>query len=625
MAEVPRADAAVAAGFVLAALGEAVVVHHAHAGLLAFHLAGAPVLAALAVRRTRPAAAVALVGGVAAGATVLQLRIWPGSDDSGGVWVFALLLACYSLGRHGRGRSVVLGGVVPLLVVLAADLTTMHGWERVSGILFVTTFIGVLPTAVGRIVQARRDRLAELDAQHDRILDQLAAERESAVLAERLRATERLQPALLDGMRALARDAEAGADAAQIEHDARDLLRRTREEVVALTAPLEAPADDWPAAPLAPRGEWLRRAAQPWTVLAAGAVTTGLALESTATLPLHTASWLALVGSAAVGAPLALVSWRPLAAIAASWCAAVAFSRLVAPLDGTLSGTAFALLAAFAVAALSRRRPAIVGLAVCLVGQVVGVGAADPVGEILILLICWLGGAAVHEASRLVEQSRVNHAVLAGQQAAARQRAVVEERLRLAREIHDQLGHSLTVVALQAGAARRVAVRDPDRARALMATISAAARDGVTALDAPRRTARLTDLLTRTAATGVTLEHDVEDAELLDDARHTVVVRLIQEALTNVLRHAPGAAVVVAVRREPDAYVVEVANSAPTHPPDSPGTGRGLAGIRERVAAVAGRVEWGPRPDGGFSLCAVLPEPSATEPGPVTASVGAVR
>src|SRR5262249_22808761 len=89
--------------------------------------------------------------------------------------------------------------------------------------------------------------------------------------------------------------------------------------------------------------------------------------------------------------------------------------------------------------------------------------------------------------------------------------------------------------------------------------------------------------------------------------RRTVVHRLVQEALTNVLRHAPGATASVSVRRAGDDVLVTIANSAPEHPGSGPGTGRGLAGIRERVTDHAGGVDWGPQPDGGFEICAVLP------------------
>lgn len=599
-----RIDTAVAAGFVAAAVVESVAVHRATPGLLVFGICGAPVLAVLAVRRTRPVLAVAAIAAFAVLGMVVQVSVWPDTDDSGGVWILALMLACYSLGGHARGRVLALGGLLPLVVVLAADLPTDSGWALVNGVLFVTTFVGVLPTVLGRAVGVRRDRLAALAAQRDLIVREQRAERESAVLAERLRTTERLQPALLDGLRELADRAENGVEPARIETAARELLTRTREEVTALTAPVEIAVD----APSPPDDHVraLRDAAQPWAAVVAGAVGVGLALESTGTLPLTVRPWVAVVAAGAVAAPLALVWWRPLAALAVTWCAAAAYSRLVAPLDGTLSESALALVAAFAAGALSTRRAAVLGLALCWTGQLVGVGTGDPFGEAVILTVSWLGGLALHEVTRLVEQSRANNRLLAGQEAAVAQRAVVEERLRLARELHDQIGHSLTVVALQAGAARRLGPDDPERVREVLGTISAVAREGAAGLDAPD-CGDLAALVERTRAAGLAVEAELPTADLLDPDEHEVVFRVVQEALTNVLRHAPGARATVAVRRDDDGIEVVVANSAPSRPGAGPGTGRGLAGIRERVVAGAGSVTWSRHADGGFEVRAVLP------------------
>lgn len=598
-------DVAVATGFVLAGVVEAIVLYHSSPGPLALRLGGAPVLAVLAVRRSRPALALAVVAVFGVLGTVLQAALLPDADDGGGVWMFALMVAAYSLGAHGRDRTLALGALLPLLVVVSIDVPTMAGWGLVSGILFVTMFVGVLPTAVGRIVRARGDRLALLDEQRERIRRELRSARETAVLAERLRTSERLEPVLLTGLRDLARSAEAGSDPGLIETAARRLLTRTREEVVALTAPVEVVA---PPAPEAPdHVEALRAAAQPWSVLAAGAVAVGLALESTGALRLEAPGWVAVLGALALGVPLALVWWRPLGMLTVAWGGAAAYSRLVAPLDGSLGGAALALASAFAVAALSTRRHAVVGLVVCWLGQDVGIGPADRLGDAVMMLVCWLGGLAVNEASRLVEHSRANTGLLADEEAAAAQRAVVEERLRLARDLHDQIGHSLTVVALQAGAARRLGDTDPGRTAAVLGVIATAARDGVAALDVGRTSADLDGLLGRTRAAGLVVEAAIDDDALADPELRMVVYRLVQEALTNVLRHAPGARAAVAVRRRGDDLVVTVANSSATGPDRAAGSGRGLTGIRERVAACAGEVSWGPVPSGGFEVRAVLP------------------
>lgn len=622
--DLDRRDVAVAACFVLAALGEAAVRHGHTPGLLAFDSAGALWLATLVVRRTHPVLPVCAIAGAGVVGILVTGLLWPDATDGAGVWILAMALACYSLGAHGAGRVVALGVLLPLVVVVTADWNTMSGWPRVNGIVFVTVFIGLLPTVVGRLVRVRHDRLRMLRDQHERIVRAQGKRQEAAVLAERLRTVERLQPTLLEGMQALARSAESGGEPGAIETSARSLLSRTREEVVALTAPLPpGPGERLPLAgvPAVDHVSTLRQAAQPWAVLGAGALVAGLFLEATRVLDASASDWVVLLGALAVGAPLVLAWWRPLPAVALAWVGAAGFARLVAPLDGTLSGPAFALVAAFAVAALSPRRPAVVGLVLCLLGQVVGVGTDDSFGTAVLVLLSWLGGLAVNEGSRLVEQSRANTELLTRQEAVSAARAVVEERLRLAREIHDAVGHSLTVVALQAGAARRLAGSDPERAQEVMRTVAAVARSGVTSLASGEQDADLVGLVERVRATGLEVEADLAGADLLEPAQRAVALRVVQEGLTNVLRHAPGARASVAVRPRGDIVEVAVSNSAPSVTGSGPGTGRGLVGVAERVRAAGGASTWGSLPDGGFGVRAQLPAltPESFPAAPVSA------
>jgi signal transduction histidine kinase len=600
-----RLDAMVAVGFVLAGVAEAVVRYYATPGMLAFNACGALALSCLAVRRQRPLVTTGVLTGTGVLGTTVPALLWPTATNTAGVWIFAMMLAAFSIGAHGRGWTVALGVLSPLVVALAADLTTMNGWARINGIAFITVFVGLVPTAVGRLVRARHDLLRRLHEQHERIVRRQHEEAVSAGLAERLRTTERLQPTLLVGLRDLAEAAETGADPGHIETAARELLARTRHEVMSLTAPVVGSVS--PTVPTIDHVRALRMAAQPWAVLAAGAIAAGLFLESSRALPHSAPGWVTLCVSIAVGAPLALAWYRPLTAVMLSWVGAAAFSRLVAPLDGSLSGTGLVVAASFAVAALSRRRWAAAGLLLCWLGQLVGVGTDDPLGEAEFILVCWLGGLAVNEAWRLVEQTRANNAVLAGQEQAIAGRAVVDERLRLARELHDAIGHSLTVVALQAGAARRLMVTDPARARAVLPTVAAAAREGIGVLEAAPAETDLTALLEHAGAAGLALDADVADAACLPPPQREVVHRILQEALTNVLRHAPGARAVVVVRCGDGGVEVSVTNTAPTGTASGAGTERGLAGIRERVFAQSGQVSWGTCEDGGFTLRAVLP------------------
>jgi signal transduction histidine kinase len=139
-----------------------------------------------------------------------------------------------------------------------------------------------------------------------------------------------------------------------------------------------------------------------------------------------------------------------------------------------------------------------------------------------------------------------------------------------------------------------------------LTTIATAARDGLSAMhgEAP---ADLEALLHRTRAAGLTVSAEVADLDLAPPQVRLLVCRIIQEALTNVLRHAPGAPAEVVVRRHGTGITVAVTNAAPRQPGAERGAQRGLVGLRERVTADAGELRWGPREGGGFEVFARLP------------------
>ncbi|GAA2340756.1 sensor histidine kinase [Dactylosporangium salmoneum] len=608
-----RVDAVVAAGFALAGVVEAAVVGHTGPGHLLLNVVGVLLLVVLAVRRRRPVLAIAGVAVAGVLVAVVPRLVWPPTGAELTVPMVAFMVASYSLGAHARSRAVLwLGVLLPLGVVLAVDLTAMmRGWRLLNGVLFVTLFLGLVPMLVGRAVRARQQRLSMLREQRERIEREQRANARSAVLAERLYTSERLRPTLLEGMRALSDDAEAGTDPGAVEEAARELLARTREEVVALTAPAGAAVSVVPA--VADHVPALRAAAQPWVILAAGAFAAGLATESVGVLAVPAAGWVAVLASVAVGLPL-VAAWRvPVTSAALAWLAAAAYSHLGAPLGGTLSEAALVFATSFGVAVLSRRRMAVVGLVVCWAGHAATAANPEILGDEAAILVFWLGGLAVNEVTRLVEQTRANNELLAGEEESAARRAVVGERVRMARELHDVIGHSLTVVALQAGAARRLSATDPARVPGVMRTIAAAAREGVAALEPADAGPELSAIIDRTRATGLPVDADVAEVTALGPQQRAVVLRVIQEALTNVLRHGPGSRATVVVRRDEEQLRVRVTNSAPTRPGSGPVMGRGLAGIRERVAAAGGQVTWGPRDGGGFELRAVLPLPAPAD------------
>ena len=209
----------------------------------------------------------------------------------------------------------------------------------------------------------------------------------------------------------------------------------------------------------------------------------------------------------------------------------------------------------------------------------------------------------------------------------ARRRAVDEERLELAREVHDVVAHSLTVIGVQAGAALRVFDRDPDRAREALSTIAltnrralAELRETIDLLRAPDRDdeaerrapvgrlAELPALIESARSAGATVDFSPIDTSAGDIGPALVersAYRIVQEALTNALRHAPGAAVTVEVERTTDAVLVRVADDGPGlrgHP-----EGRGITGMRERVAAIGGALSVTGGDAGGVVVNARLP------------------
>jgi signal transduction histidine kinase len=210
---------------------------------------------------------------------------------------------------------------------------------------------------------------------------------------------------------------------------------------------------------------------------------------------------------------------------------------------------------------------------------------------------------------------------------AQRKRAeAAEERTRLAHELHDSVGHTLTMMVVQAGAGRHVYDRDPEFARSALENIETSGRRALGELDrilgllrddgAAGRTPqpgldRIPGLVEELSTTGLPVELNFEGSA--DDVPVEVsrsAYRIVQEALTNVLRHAGSVPAVVTVHRGAGAVEVEVVNDPPAGDPPAiaeEGGGRGLVGIRERVAVLGGSVEAGPRPGGGFRVWARLP------------------
>lgn len=345
------------------------------------------------------------------------------------------------------------------------------------------------------------------------------------------------------------------------------------------------------------------------------------------------------VAAAVALAPIAYVQAPhvPLArALAVAMCLAVAF-RSRAPIPA-LAVPAFASLASTALGYLPPNGAGYAALQLCLYS----VAATYParVSAVIALIIAaggvyvtWsmglLGMAFTIAAvacnwfiARDLRTRRELVAVLRERAASAEQRVAADERARIAREVHDVVSHTVAVIAVQAGAARRMLDSDPDQAKVALAAVEKTARDALhdlrTLLDVLRPSAggdrrpqpgldRLPELMESFARAGLEIQSRIEVGEPLPAAADVSVFRIVQEALTNCLRHAGGAPVSLDVTRDGDTVEIGVHNGPGEAAPDANGAGRGLEGMRQRVKMFAGQMSAGPAEDGGWTVTVRLP------------------
>jgi signal transduction histidine kinase len=317
----------------------------------------------------------------------------------------------------------------------------------------------------------------------------------------------------------------------------------------------------------------------------------------------------------------------PAPALAASLAATIAYLGLGYPYDGTFF-VGLGVTAYLSSAAGARVRAAVfAGLTVVLFGVAGRLGFPSNPTAGLPFAVIVLGALVVGQA---VAESRARADARAGEahQAEALRR-LAEERLRIARELHDVVSHSISIINVQAGAAVHVMDERPEEARAALVAIRTVSRDALRDLRSILGLLRQTDdaesrspvagleqvpaLADNVRRTGVRVALDLGEGGAdgpLPPSVDLTAYRVIQEGLTNVVRHAPGAAATVTVRRQPGALLVEVSDDG--HPGATAaearqGAGHGLAGMGERVRAAGGSLEAGARPGGGFAVRARLP------------------
>jgi signal transduction histidine kinase len=287
------------------------------------------------------------------------------------------------------------------------------------------------------------------------------------------------------------------------------------------------------------------------------------------------------------------------------------------------------LLAAFSVACYARRSVVAIagGLALLAVMLVVLAskfysGGGATVGDLTILSV-FFGGAWT--AGWLLRQRAAQARRAVAESGELARSAVSEERTRIARELHDVVAHSVSIIAMQAGAAEELIDIDPARAREHMVSVRRTAREAMNemrrVLDLLRTDearyapqpglARLVDLLDEVRSAGVPVEL-IEEGERppLPPGLDLVAFRVVQESLTNVRKHAAGSPTRLLLRYGPAAIELDVANRPVGDHRAANGFrrgGHGLIGMRERVQLFGGTFQAGPTADQGFRVHAVLP------------------
>jgi signal transduction histidine kinase len=246
-------------------------------------------------------------------------------------------------------------------------------------------------------------------------------------------------------------------------------------------------------------------------------------------------------------------------------------------------------------------------LGVVLIAAVLAVAGAEIVPLLLATLTPWAAGRLLRSRRELVRALEERNRALEAEQEALAELAVRQERDRIARELHDIVAHHLAVIVIQAGAGRL------DASAERFAGIGAAGREALAELDRLVELLQAEDpgdleaLVGQARAAGVPLEYSAGEVPA---ALRDVAYRVVQEALTNAMKHAAGSAVTVRLAVGDGGLEVEVRDAGAAAPSAlaSSGSGLGLAGMRERVEAVGGRLDAGPFA-GGWRVLARFPTP----------------
>ncbi|MGI5285386.1 sensor histidine kinase [Nonomuraea polychroma] len=333
--------------------------------------------------------------------------------------------------------------------------------------------------------------------------------------------------------------------------------------------------------------------------------------------------------AAVVTGSLVLVAWRraPLVSLVVSTACMLVYAAHAQP--GPPSAFPV-LVSVFAAVRAGHRLPAALASVAFLGGSLaVSLPNADLSGRNLqttTLLVGWflmagVGATVTRHRQAYLEQAEQRAAEAERTREEVARRRAGEERLRIARELHDSLTHSISIIKVQAGVAVHLARKRGEEVPAALLAIQEASSDAMRELRATLEVLRdsdgepaasgldrLDDLVERARSTGLPATVTISGVRRRLPAEvDNAAYRIVQEALTNVSRHAGGATAAVRVDYAGDELVVQVDDDGQASADAPPVPGVGLLGMRERVTALGGRLRAEPRPEGGFTVRAELP------------------
>jgi signal transduction histidine kinase len=343
------------------------------------------------------------------------------------------------------------------------------------------------------------------------------------------------------------------------------------------------------------------------------------------------ALWLDILLTALVCLPVAARRDAPLPALVAAMTAAVISQAALTPIASRVVPLLVVIGLSYSVARFDPTRPAVLGLLIAL-GCVTAISVLDDPSfenilfpDVFFVWVPWLAGRTLRHRTGLARALSERTERLEREREEAAERGVRAERRRIARELHDVVAHSVSVMVVQAGAGRRVAEQDPERAAECAALIERVGREALgelrrllgmmreesgesgAALAPQPSLSRLGELVQNAREAGLPVEVDTSGTPgSLPAGVDLAAYRIVQEALTNTLKHAGPARARVFVTYGPDALELEVTDDG-RGPGELHSAGHGIIGMRERAALCGGDLTCGGRDDGGWVVHARLP------------------